>query len=106
MSIFSKRSIINTMKLVGATRGFILRPFLWKSVGQGLLAALLAIALICAVIYGLRTGLPEAGFFADLLRLGTLFGTIAAAGIGISFLFTYGAVSKYVKLNTQRMDIY
>jgi cell division transport system permease protein len=106
MSIFSRRSIINTMKLVGATRGFILRPFLWKSVGQGLLAALLAIVLICTVIYGLRTGLPEAGFFADLLRLSTLFGVLIAAGIGISFLFTYGAVSKYVKLNTQKMHIY
>lgn len=106
MSIFSRRSIIGTMKLVGATRGFILRPFLWKSVGQGLLAAFLAIVLICAVIYGLRSGLPEAGFFADLLRLGTLFGAVAAAGVGISFVFTYNAVSKYVKLNTQRMHIY
>lgn len=106
MTIFSKRSIINTMKLVGATRGFILRPFLWKSVGQGILAALIAIALVCAVVYGLRTGLPEAGFFADLLRMGTLFGAIAVAGVLISLLFTYGAVSKYVKLNTQKMHIY
>jgi len=106
MSIFSKRSIINTMKLVGATKGFILKPFLWKSVGQGFLAALVAIGLICVVVYGLRTGLPEAGFFADLLRLGGLFGAIIGVGILISFIFTYGAVNKYVKLNTQKMHIY
>lgn len=106
MAIFSKRSIINTMKLVGATRGFILRPFLWKSIGQGFLAAVIAIGLICVVVYGLRTGLPEAGFFADLLRLGGLFGAIAGVGILISLLFTYGAVNKYVKLNTQKMHIY
>ena len=106
MTIFSKRSIINTMKLVGATKGFILRPFLWRSIGQGFLAALVAICLICAVIYGLRTGLPEAGFFADLMRLGTLFGAIVLAGILISLLFTYGAVRKYVNLNTQKMHIY
>jgi cell division transport system permease protein len=106
MTIFSKRSIINTMKLVGATRGFILRPFLWKAVGQGFGAALLAIALICAVVYGLRTGLPEAGFFADLHRMATLFGAVAVAGMLISLLFTYGAVSKYVKLSTQKISIY
>ncbi|MCD8185719.1 MAG: permease-like cell division protein FtsX [Rikenellaceae bacterium] len=106
MAIFSKRSIINTMKLVGATRGFILKPFLWRAVGQGILAAWIALCLIASVIYGLREGLPEAGFFADLLRLGILAGAVTAAGIVISFLFTYSAVNKYIKLNTQKMHIY
>jgi len=106
MAIFSKRSIINTMKLVGATRGFILRPFLWKSIGQGVLAALVALILIAAVIYGLRTGIPEAGFFADLMRLGVLAGAIVLTGVLISLLFTYSAVNKYIRLNTQKMHIY
>ena len=106
MAIFSKRSIINTMKLVGATRGFILRPFLWKSIGQGVLAALVALILITAVIYGLRTGIPEAGFFADLMRLGVLAGAVVLTGVLISLLFTYSAVNKYIRLNTQKMHIY
>ncbi len=106
ITIFSRRSIINTMKLVGATRGFILRPFLGRAVGQGVSAALIAIVLICVVVYGLRTGLPEAGFFADLRRMAALFGAILAAGVLISLLFTYSAVSRFVRLNTQKMQLY
>lgn len=106
MAIFSKRSIINTMKLVGAKRGFILKPFLWKAIGQGCMSALLAAGLIVAMIYGLRSGLPEAGFSADLIRLGKLFGGMMAAGMLISLVFTYNAVGRYIKLNGQRMHIY
>ena len=106
MTIFARRSIIATMKLVGATRGFILRPFLWRAVGQGCLAAGIAAGLICGVVYALQKGLPEAGFFADPRRMGMIFGAILVAGVLISFLFTYGAVSKYVKLNTRKMHIY
>ena len=106
MAIFSKRSIINTMKLVGATRGFILKPFLWKAVAQGVYAALIAGIMIGAVVYGLLTGIPEAGFIHDLERLGMVFGAILILGILISLVFTYGAVNKYIRLNTSQMYIY
>lgn len=106
MTIFSKRSVINTMKLVGATKGFILRPFLWKAVAQGCYAAILASLLVCAIIYGLNAGIPEAGFIKDLSRLSYIFAGILIVGIVISFLFTYAAVSKYVRLNAQRIYIY
>lgn len=106
MTIFSKRFLINTMKLVGATRGFILRPFLWRSVAQGVFAALLAAVLIGAVIYALRSGIPEAGFISDWQPLAWIFGGLLALGIGISLLFTWRAVGKYVRLNTQKLHIY
>jgi cell division transport system permease protein len=106
MTIFSKRFLINTMKLVGATRGFILRPFLWRSVAQGVFAALLAAALICAVIYALRAGIPEAGFISDWRPLAWIFGGLLAAGVLISLLFTWRAVGKYVRLSTQKIHIY
>jgi cell division transport system permease protein len=106
MTIFSKRFLINTMKLVGATRGFILRPFLWRSVGQGVFAALLASGLIGGEVYALNTGIPEAGFIADWRPLAALFGVLLAGGVLISLLFTWRAVGKYIRLNTQKLHIY
>lgn len=106
MTIFSKRSIINTMKLVGATRVFILKPFLLRAIAQGIYAALIAAALISGVIYGLIQGVPEAGFITAAEPLAYIFGGILVLGILISLLFTYGAVSKYIRLNTNQLYIY
>ena len=106
MAIFSKRLVINTMKLVGATRGFILRPFIWTAVKQGLSAAFISYILIGAVVYGLSTGIPEAGFIRDVEPLLILCGAILVLGVVISILFTYGAVSKYVRLNSGQIHTY
>ena len=106
MAIFAKRFIINTMKLVGATRGFILRPFLAKALMQGIAAALIASALIAGVVYGLNRGVPEAGFILAPEPLLLLFAGIVGVGVLISLLFTSWAVRKYVRLDTGQISIY
>lgn len=108
MTIFSRRFLINTMKLVGATRGFILRPFLWRAVVQGVWAAVGAAAMIAAVVYALASGIPEAGFISlsDPEPLAWILGALLVAGILISLGFTWRAVSKYINLSTNKLHIY
>lgn len=106
MAIFSRRFIINTMKLVGATKGFIMRPFLGRSVLQGIYAGLIASLMIVGVVYGLNHGLPEVGFITDLHILGIILAAVMVMGILISLLFTYWAVSKYVRLNSSQIHIF
>jgi len=108
MTIFARRFLINTMKLVGATRGFILRPFLWRAVAQGVWAAAMAAAMIAAVVWALSSGIPEAGFISlsDPEPLAWIAGALLAAGILISLLFTWRAVAKYIRISTNKLHIY
>lgn len=104
LSVYSKRFIINTMKLVGATWSFIRRPFLAKGVAHGIYASLLAIALLSGVIYVVQKEFYEVINFGQTQLLALLFGAVLLAGLIISFLSTFFAVSKYLKLKVD--DLY
>ncbi|MCC8088843.1 MAG: ABC transporter permease [Rikenellaceae bacterium] len=106
MAIFSKRNIINTMKLVGATGGFIMRPFMGKAVLQGMYAAIISCLLVSGVVYSLNKGLPEAAFITDIEILGIIFAGIFILGILISSVFTYYAVRKYIRISSNQLFIY
>lgn len=104
LSIYSKRFIIRTMQLVGATQGFIRRPFIWKGIRHGIFAALIAIAMLMGVLYLVkRFLLPEVEHLIDEQLLFTLFGIVIALGILISWISTYFAVRKYLRLKTDEL---
>jgi cell division transport system permease protein len=104
LSVYSKRFIINTMQLVGATRKFIRRPFLFKSAIHGTYGALLAILLIIGVLYFIQNEFHEIISFDDVTILGVLFGIVILLGIVISTTSTFFAVNKY--LNIKRDYLY
>lgn len=106
VTIFSKRHIINTMKLVGATRNFIIRPFLTKSILQGLYAGLISWVMLTVMIMGLREGLPEINFVPYNIHLLLIYGGMMAVGIVISLVFTNFAVMKFLKMNSNNIHIY
>lgn len=106
VTIFSRRHIINTMKLVGATRGFIMRPFLARSVLQGLYSGLIASAMLLLMVAGLKEGLPEISFVKNNMQLLYIFGGMIVGGILISLLFTAFAVSKFIRKNPGSILIY
>lgn len=105
VTIFSKRYIINTMKLVGATRGFIMRPFLRNSILQGIYAGLIASAMLLMMIAGLREKLPEINLAADL-QITVIFAAVIVGGILISFTFTGFAVRKFLRMNSSNIHLY
>ncbi len=106
LAIFSRREEIATMKLVGATKWFIMRPFVGKSAMQGLCAGLLATALFAAAMYGLNVGIPEMGIEAQLVRLGIIAGAMVCLGIVVAVVFTLIASSRFVNMNSNNIHLY
>ena len=103
LAVFSKRFIIRSMQLVGATRGFIMRPFIWQGIANGIWAAIVALCLIAGVLYFVKLELPELMNIQDIKTLVELFGMVVALGIFISVISTIFAVNKYIKSDLNKL---
>lgn len=106
LAIFSKRYLINTMKLVGATKWFIMKPFLSSAISQGLLSGLLAAVLFAAAVYGLSEAVPELTTLADWQWVGIMLATLVAVGVLLSLLFTAVAINKFVNMKSNKIYLY
>lgn len=103
LSVYARRFLIRTMQLVGATRGFIRKPFLLKSILHGLAGATLAIILLSLLIYGLGKELEGVIGFSDVILVGILFVLVTVIGILITLISTFLAVNKYLRLRTDQL---
>ena len=103
LAIFSKRYLINTMKLVGATKWFIMRPFLGSSITQGILSGIIASALFLTAVYGLNEAVPELMSLAETMKIGIIVGGMVLGGILISLCFTFFAVNKFVNMKSNKI---
>lgn len=103
LSVFSRRFTIHTMKQVGATRAFIRAPFLWRATLQGLLAALLACAMLVCLLYLLRGEVSQLFeiFTADLLL--KVIALVVASGVVLCVVSTYFVVNKLVRMNKDKL---
>ena len=106
LAIFSKRYLINTMKLVGATKWFIMRPFLGSSITQGILAGLGASLLFGLSVYGLNEAVPELLTIAEAGKVAIILGAMIAGGIVISGLFTILALNKFINMKSNKIYLY
>lgn len=103
LSVYSKRFLIKTMQLVGATGGFIRRPFLWYAVMQGLYAAFIAIICLGLLLYFFQKELPELVNLQDPGLILSLFGLVLLTGIVLTYLSTWFAVKKYLRAKADRL---
>jgi len=103
LSIYSKRFIIKTMQLVGATQGFIRRPFVLNGIKHGIYGAIIAILMLVGVLYFAQKQLPELAELQDRNMLATLFGLVIVLGIIISWISTSLAVRKYLRLKSDEL---
>ena len=106
LAIFSRRYLINTLKLVGATKGYIMRPFLATAAKQGLIAGLLASLLFVGSLAALSGAMPEIVATAELIKIGIVIGGMIALGLVISLLFTTFAVGKFVNMKSNKIYLY
>ena len=106
ISLILLNNTIRVMKLVGATRWFITKPFLGGSILQGIYAGLISWAMLAVMIAGLHEGLPEVKFVSDQLQLLFIFGAMMVGGILISLVFTAFAVRKFLRMRTDKLYLY
>ncbi|MFT3748596.1 MAG: permease-like cell division protein FtsX [Agriterribacter sp.] len=104
LAMFSNRFLIKTMQMVGATRWFISKPFDAKAVVNGLISAVIAIAVLVIFIVGVEKWLPEIKALRDYTLLTLLFLAIIIIGIVITFISTHRSVTKYLKMKLD--DLY
>lgn len=104
LAIYSRRFLIRTMHLVGATPWFIKKPFLGQSLWQGLVASLLAVGLLTAVIQLLTRFAPDLKAVIDPLMLGEVFAGTIVLGLLISLIATWFAVRRYLRMNIDELN--
>jgi cell division transport system permease protein len=103
LSLYSKRFLIKSMQLVGATKGFIRWPFLKKGLVQGLLAGIISMILLMVIIYFIHQKFPDLGQMSDLNIIGILFIGVISFGFILSGFSTYFAVNKYLRYPIDQM---
>ena len=104
LSIYSKRFIIKTMQMVGATKSFIRRPFIWTNIKLGMLGACLALLSLAGLLTYLNQNFPQLGLMEDVPQLILVFGGVFLAGALISLVSTYFATQRFLNLRTD--DLY
>ena len=104
LSIHSHRFIIKTMQMVGATKSFIRKPFVMRSLKLGLLGAGLAIIALIGVLIYVQTNFPNLGILDDKLLIGLVLLAVLGVGILITWLSTYFATQRFLNLRTD--DLY
>jgi cell division transport system permease protein len=102
--VYSRRFIIRTMQLVGATKGFIRRPFLFKSMLHGFVAACISVLLLLTLLYFVKKEMKDINLLVDIRLTAYLFAGILLSGTLINLLSTFFALNKY--LNIQNDSLY
>ncbi|MEM9685990.1 MAG: permease-like cell division protein FtsX [Bacteroidota bacterium] len=103
LSIYSKRFIIKTMQMVGATKSFIRKPFILTNVKLGIAGAVIAVLILALGIYAIDLRFPELQLDEDPLKLSIIFGGILALGILISLISTFFATQRFLNLRTDEL---
>lgn len=104
LAMYSNRFLIRSMKLVGATKWFIIKPYLIRSFIDGLLSGLLAVGGLVMLLNVLLNIIPELTVLQDVTLTVTLFSIVIGFGVLLTALSTYFSVSKYLKMKLD--DLY
>ena len=103
LALHSQRLLIRSMQLVGATNGFITRPFLGRGVMQGLIAGVVAVVLLLIALQVAIHNLPELAAFQEPPKIAMLLAGILGLGVLIGFISTFQAVHRYLGLTLDEL---
>ena len=102
LSIYSKRFTVRTMQLVGATRGFVMKPFLKTFMTQGLIAAIIALIFITMALYGMKDYLPEMNMSQGNNYIMIVYGSVVALSLMLTFFSTVFSMRKYLNADIDK----
>lgn len=103
LAVYSKRFIIKTMQMVGATKRFIRKPFVWRSIKLGIVGSLLAIASLIGIAYYLDKNIDGLDLLNDYMLFGGLCLFIFLLGIAITWISTFLATQRFLNLQTDEL---
>ena len=104
LSIYSNRFIIKTMQMVGATKSFIRKPFIWRSIKLGMIGAGLAILALIGTLYYINTNYPNLNILEEEALTAAVLVGVLVVGIIITWLSTFFATQRFLNLRTD--DLY
>lgn len=103
LAVYAKRFTIKTMQMVGATKRFIRKPFVWKSVQLGIIGAIIALLGMAVVLYYLNLTFPELDLMRNPVLIAALFAGIFILGIVITWFSTFFATQRFLNLKTDQL---
>ena len=104
LSIHSNRFIIKTMQMVGATKAFIRKPFIWKSIKLGLIGSALAVVSLIITLFYLDSSYPNLGILEEKFLITLVLLGVVSVGVIITWVSTYFATQRFLNLRTD--DLY
>jgi cell division transport system permease protein len=104
LSIFANRFIIKTMQMVGATKSFIRKPFIQRSVYLGLIGSVLAIIALIGVLAYIEVNFPNLDILGDKISIVIVLGSVLVLGVVITWISTFFATQRFLNLRTD--DLY
>ena len=105
LAIYAKRFTIKTMQMVGATKRFIRKPFLYRSVKLGMVSAVITIFALAGFLYYMSEKYPELGLIDNKQDLLILFGGIFILGIVITWISTFFATKRFLNLSSDELHV-
>jgi len=103
LAVYSKRFTIKTMQMVGATKQFIRRPFVWKSVRLGIIGGFIALVGMAFVLFYLNRTFPELELLSNPILVVILFVFVFTLGIVITWISTHFATQRFLNLKTDQL---
>lgn len=104
LSIYSHRFTIKTMQMVGATKSFIRKPFIWRSIKLGLIGSSLAVVAILVLVHYVDSLMPDLKIAKDYVSIGIVVLGVFLFGIIITWISTFFATQRFLNLKTD--DLY
>lgn len=105
LAVYSQREMINTLKAVGATKWFIMRPFIGRSALQGFLSGIIATLLLGGALYALDFAIPELGIIPKWEIAAIFGGTMVVTGIVVAVISTLPIVARFVNMKSNKIHI-
>ena len=106
LAIYAKRYLINTMKLVGATKWYIMRPFLRSALWQGALSGVVAGTMMWGLSYAISRMISAQVELLDQMAVIVIVGGLVLLGVIITLVFSALAVNNYVNMKTNKIHLY
>ena len=103
LSIYSKRFLVRSMQLVGATESFIRKPFLRQGVSQGFFGGLLADVFLVVILYAVSKRIPDLALIRDLYDISAVLAGIVFLGMLIAWFSTRTALDKFLKADLDKL---